>query len=137
MSHPLFYATYDHQLVGFVVDKKLHFNHAKMSKHYFAFSSWYEFNNEKQPDKNKRYKCDHGLCRYNTPKWNLVYMQNFTSLMNNIENVCNDKSVKYIVTTFKTKASNCHAKILTDGLIIYPNGNITKIINRRPWHNQH
>ena len=134
---PLFYATDDHQLVGFVVNDKLQFNHAKMSKHYFAFSSWYEFNNEKIPDKNKRYKCDHGLCKYNTPKWNLVYMQNFTALMNNIEDVCRDKSVDYIVTTFETSAPNCHAKILTDGIIIYPNGKFTKIINRRPWHIRH
>ena len=134
---PLFYATDDHQLVGFVVNDKLQFNHAKMSKHYFAFSCWYEFNNEKIPDKNKRYKCDHGLCKYNTPKWSLVYMQNFTALMNNIEDVCRDKSVDYIVTTFKTSAPNCHAKILTDGIIIYPNGKFIKIINRRPWHIRH
>ena len=134
---PLFYATDDHQLIGFVVDDKLQFNHAKMSKHYFAFSSWYEFNNEKVPDKNKRYKCDHGLCRYNTPKWNLVYMQNFTTLMNNIENICLDKSVDYIVTTFEINAPNCNAKILKDGLIIYPNGKFTTIVNRRPWHIQH
>ena len=134
---PLFYATSDHQLVGFVVNDKLQFNHAKMSKHYFAFSSWYEFNNEKQPDKNKRYKCSKGLCKYNSRKWNLVYMQNFTTIMDNIENVCDDKSVDYVVTTFDVHAQNCHAKILKDGLIIYPNGKITKIINRRPWHNQH
>lgn len=137
MPHPLFYATDDHQLIGFVVDDKLQFNHAKMSKHYFAFSSWYEFNNEKVPEKNKRYKCYHGLCRYNTDKWNLVYMQNFTTLMNNIENICLDKSVDYIVTTFEINAQNCNAKILKDGLIIYPNGKFTTIVNRRPWHIQH
>lgn len=135
--HPLFYATDDHQLIGFVVDDKIQFNHAKMSKHYFAFSSWYEFNNEKVPEKNKRYKCYHGLCRYNTDKWNLVYMQNFTTLMNNIENICLDKSVDYIVTTFEINAQNCNAKILKDGLIIYPNGKFTTIVNRRPWHIQH
>jgi competence protein ComEC len=134
---PLFYATEDHQLVGFVVNDKLQFNHAKMSKHYFAFSSWYEFNNETQPDKNTRYKCTHGLCRYDTKQWNLVYMQNFTALMNNIENVCEDKSVDYVVTTFDVRTQNCHAKILNYGLIIYPNGKFTKIINLRPWHNQH
>lgn len=134
---PLFYASADHELVAFNVDNKLQFNHAKMSKHYFAFSSWYNFNNEPQPDKNKRYKCKRGLCRYNTKKWNLVYMQNFTGLIDNIENTCKNTSVDFIVTPFKINSENCHAKILSDGLIIYPNGNFTKIINHRPWHNQH
>ena len=134
---PLFYATDDHELVAFNIDNKLKFNHAKMAKHYFAFSSWYEFNNEEKPDKNKRYKCDHGFCRYNSKNWNLVYMQNFTALMNNIENVCNDKSIDYIVTTFEINAPNCNAKILKDGLIIYPNGKFTTIVNRRPWHIRH
>lgn len=133
-TRPLFYATDDHQLVAFNIDNHLKFNHARMSKHYFAFDTWYEFNNENAPDKNQRYKCDHGLCTYNTPKWNLIYMQNFTTIMDNIVNVCRDKSVDYIITTFETKAPDCHAQILSDGLIIYPNGHITKIINSRPWN---
>ena len=132
---PLFYASDDHELVAFNIDNKLEFNHAKMAKHYFAFSSWYEFNNEEKPDKNKRYKCDHGFCRYNSKNWNLVYMQNFTAILNTIDDVCHDESVDYIVATFEIEAPNCHAKILTDGLMIYPNGHITKIINQRPWDN--
>lgn len=132
---PLFYATSDHELVGFVVNNELQFNHAKMSKHYFAFDSWYEFNNEEIKTHNKRYKCDHGFCVYKTKNWNLVYMQNFMATFNNIENVCEDKNVDYIVSTFKISAPNCHGKILNDGLLIYPNGKIRKIINRRPWHN--
>ena len=132
---PLFYASDDHELVAFNIDNKLEFNHAKMAKHYFAFSSWYEFNNEEKPDKNKRYKCDHGFCRYNSKNWNLVYMQNFTAILNTIDDVCHDESIDYIVATFEIDAPNCHAKILTDGLMIYPNGHITKIINQRPWDN--
>ena len=62
-------------------------------------------------------------------------MQNFTAILNNMENVCKDKSINYIVTTFKTKSSNCYGKILDNGLMIYPNGKITEIINQRPWHN--
>ena len=132
---PLFYATTDHELVAFNINNKLKFNKARASKHFFAFTSWYEFNNEKQPIKNTRYKCDHGFCVYKTPKWNLVYMQNFTAILNNMENVCKDKSINYIVTTFKTKSSNCYGKILDNGLMIYPNGKIIEIINQRPWHN--
>ena len=134
---PLFYATKDHQLVAFNVNNHLQFNKSRASKHYFAFSSWYEFNNEIQPNKNKRYKCDHGFCKYVSAKWNLVYMQTFTALMNNIIDVCRDKNIDYVITPFNTNATNCHAKILNEGLMIYPNGHITRIINRRPWHNQH
>ena len=132
---PLFYSTSDHELVGFVVNNELQFNHAKMSKHYFAFDSWYEFNNEEIKSHNKRYKCDHGFCVYKTTNWNLAYMQNFVSVFNNIENVCKDKNIDFIVATFKITAPNCHGKILNDGLLIYPNGTIINIINRRPWHN--
>ncbi len=136
-TKPLFYATEDHELVAFNVNNKLQFNKSRASHHYFAFNSWYQNNNEIQPNKNKRYKCDHGFCVYKTPKWNLVYMQNFTSILNNIENACADKNIDYIVTTFETKSPNCHGKILNNGLMIYQNGKVTEIINRRPWHNQH
>ncbi len=135
-SKPLFYATSDHELVAFNVNNKLQFNKSRASKNFFAFNSWYEFNNEPQPNKNQRYKCDHGFCVYKTPKWNLVYMQNFTAILDNIENVCKDKSTDYIVTPFEIDSKNCHAKILKNGLMIYPNGSITEIINQRPWHNQ-
>ena len=97
--------------------------------------SWYEFNNEEIKSHNKRYKCDHGFCVYKTTNWNLAYMQNFVSVFNNIENVCKDKNIDFIVATFKITAPNCHGKILNDGLLIYPNGTIINIINRRPWHN--
>lgn len=135
MPKPLFYATSDHELVAFNVDGKLQFNKARASKHFFAFSSWYDFNNEEPAPKNKRYKCDHGLCIYKSENWNIAYMQNFTAIYNNIETICQDKSIDYIVTTFDIKSDTCHAKVLQDGIIIYPNGKITKIINRRPWHN--
>lgn len=134
---PMVFTTTDHQLIAFNINNKLEFNKSRASKYYFAFDTWYDFNNEEKPDKNTRFKCDKGLCRYNTPKWNLVYMQNFTSVMNNINDVCNDETVNYIVATFDINAPKCHAKILKDGLIIYQNGKINKIVNRRPWHNQH
>ena len=135
LPRPLFYATPDHKLVGFVENGELKFNKSRASKYYFAFDSWREFNNEGPKDKNERYKCNHGLCEYQTKKWNLVYMQNFTVIFNNIENVCHDKKVNYIVAPFEIQSPNCYAKILNDGLLIYPNGHITKMVNHRPWHN--
>ena len=131
---PLFFATDDHQLVAFNVDGKLQFNKSRASKYYFAFDTWYDFNSESKPDKNTRFKCDHGLCKYNTEKWNLVYMKDFITIMNNINDICRDETVDYIVAPFGIRAPNCHAKILNNGVIIYPNGNITTIINRRLWH---
>jgi hypothetical protein len=134
IPRPLFYATSDHQLVAFNVDNKLQFNKARASKYYFAFDTWYEFNNEQAPTKNKRYKCDHGLCKFSTPKWNLVYIQNFTAIKDNIVDVCYDKSVDYIVSSFELNAPKCYGKILKNGLIIYPNGHMEKVINHRPWN---
>ncbi len=132
---PLFYASEDHKLVGFVVDNKIKFNKAKSSKHFFAFDTWRQFNNEKANDKNEKYKCTKGLCVYETPKWKLVYMQNFTTIMDNIEKVCEDKNINYVVSSFDITSQNCYAKILSDGILIYPSGRIKNFSNHRPWHN--
>ena len=134
---PVFYSVTDNELVGFVVNEKLKFNKAKASKHFFAFNTWRDFNNEIQSDKNERYKCNHGLCIYKTDEWNLAYFQTFTSIMDNIKEICADKNTKFIISSFKIHAPNCHAQILNGGLLIYKNGKITKIINQRPWHKQH
>lgn len=131
---PLFYATPDHKLVGFVVDKEIQFNKSRSAQHYFAFNTWRKYNKEIDSDKNKRYKCKNGLCIYKTEKWNLVYMQNFTTIMKNIEQMCADKSIDYIVTTFDIDINNCNAKILNDGILIYPSGYIKNFSNHRPWH---
>ena len=131
---PLFYTTSDHELAGFVENGKLKFNRSKSSKHYFAFDSWREFNNEKPSLINEKYKCKKGFCIYKTSNWNLAYMQNFTAIMNNINEICKDKKINYIVATFDINAPNCNAKILKDGLVIYPDGHIIKILNHRPWH---
>ena len=132
---PLFYATDDNKLVGFVVDNKIKFNKSKSSKHFFAFDTWRQFNNETSTDKNEKYKCVKGLCVYETPKWNLVYMQNFTTIMDNLEKICDDKNINYIVSSFDITPQNCHAKILSDGIFIYPSGRIRNFSNHRRWHN--
>ena len=131
---PLFFATNDHGLVGFVVNKEIQFNKARSSKHFFAFNTWRQFNNEKPKDTNTKYKCKSGLCIYETVNWKLVYMQKFTTLMNNIDDVCSDKSVSYLVTPFDINGENCHAKILSDGILIYPSGKIKTFSNQRPWN---
>lgn len=131
---PLFYSTGDNSLVGFVYDNHLKFNKSYSANHYFAFNTWREFNHEEKSDKNDRQKCIKGVCIYETPKWKLAYLENFTSIMNNIENLCKDKTINYIVSAFEINAPKCNAKILKDGLIIYPNGKVKQILNHRPWH---
>lgn len=133
-TKPLFYSTTDNELVGFVENGKLQFNKAKSSKHYHAFNAWRDFNNEPVSDKNARKKCEHGLCIYKIPKWNLVYMQTIKTVIDNIETTCRDTNVDFIVTPLNIKAPNCHAKILRGGMIIYPNGKIKSIAGNRLWH---
>ena len=136
LPKPLFYSTTDHQLVGFVYDNQLKFNKSRSSNHYFAFETWRKINNEKASIKNARQKCKDGLCIYKTKHWNLAYMQKFTTIMDNAIKLCEDKNIDFIVSPFDVEATNCHAKILKDGILIYPYGNITTISNHRPWHNQ-
>jgi len=131
---PLFYATDDHKLVGFVVDNKIQFNKSRSSQHYFAFDTWQKINNEIPTDKNAKYKCSKGLCIYKTPNWNLVYMQKFTTIMDNITKICNDETINYIVTPFDTEPEKCYGKILKEGIFIYPSGHVKNFSNHRPWH---
>ncbi len=134
---PLVYVAPDHNLIGFVVDGKIQFNKSKSSKHYFAFNTWRKFNHEIESDKNERYKCDKGLCIYKTKKWNLAYMKDFTTIMENIDKICGDESFDYIITPFELDAKNCHAKVLDGGILIYPSNRVRQFFNHRPWHNQH
>lgn len=131
---PLFYSTYDNELVGFVENGKIHFNKSKASKHFFAFDSWRTFNNEQITKDVARKKCAKGLCKYKTQNWNLVYMQSIKTVIDNINETCRDKSIDYIVSPVQIRAPKCHAKVLTNGMVIYPSGKITKIPNRRLWH---
>lgn len=131
---PLFYSTYDNELVGFVENGKIHFNKSKASKHFFAFDSWRTFNNEQIKKDVARKKCIKGLCKYETQNWNLVYMQSIKTVIDNINETCHDKSIDYIVSPVQIRAPKCHVKVLTGGMVIYPSGKITKIPNRRLWH---
>ena len=135
--YPVFFATDDHELVGFVHNNKIEFNKSRSSKHFFAFNTWRTFINEPASDTNNRAKCQKGLCIYKTPNWNLAYMQKFTTIMNNFDDMCEDKSIKYIVTTFDIESSECKDKILHDGILIYPSGKVVNFSNHRPWHIQH
>ena len=131
---PLFYSTYDNELVGFIENEKIHFNKSHSSKHFFAFNAWRTFNNEKLIQNVARKQCKKGLCIYKTLNWNLVYIQSIKTVIDNINEICRDKSIDYIVSPVSIHAPNCHAKLLTGGMIIYPSGKIKKLSNHRLWH---
>lgn len=128
---PIFYATYDNELVAFVRDDgKLEFNKSRASNHYFAFNTWKQINGEEQNTPNRRRKHDNGTYRYN----NIVYIQKFVPLMKNIEKLCKDNSVKYIVSYYDIKSEKCADKLLRGGFVIYPGGHVKYTSKRRRWN---
>ena len=135
---PVFYVTYDHELAGFVgKDGKLEFTKSRASNHYFTFDTWRQMNGEAAGIKNIRRKPIQGVWMLEAENFNLAYIQKFVPLMQNIENLCADKNVDFIVSYFDIDAPLCNHKILRGGFVIYPDGHIKYLINSRPWHNPH
>lgn len=128
---PIFYATYDNELVAFVRDDgKLEFNKSRASNHYFAFDTWKKINGEKTGTSNPRRKHDNGMYRYG----DIVYVQKFVPLMDNISTLCADDNVRHIVSYFDIKTKGCAHKIRRGGFVIYPNGHVKYIQKNRRWH---
>ncbi len=128
---PIFYATYDNELVGFMRDDgKLEFNKSRAANHYFAFDTWKKINHEPIGTPNRRRKHDHGVYRYG----DIVYIQKFVPLMQNLEKLCADDRVKYIVSYFDIKSEQCAHKILRGGFVIYPGGRVRYAQRNRQWH---
>ncbi|MFQ6778322.1 MAG: ComEC/Rec2 family competence protein [Alphaproteobacteria bacterium] len=130
---PVFYATPDHELVGFVFNGKLEFNKAKASNHYFAFDAFRKLNNEKPSETNIRHKCKKGVCIYKSDNFTLAYIQKFVPLQNNIVELCNDDNINYIVSYFDIQSEKCNHKILRDGFVIYKNKHIKYVQKNRIW----
>ena len=94
---PIFYATHDNELVAFVGDDgKLEFNKSRASNHYFAFDTWKQINGEPGNTPNPRRKHNKGIYKYR----DIVYVQKFVPLMNNISALCADDNIRYIVSYF-------------------------------------
>lgn len=134
---PVFYATADHELVGFVVDGKLEFNKARAANHFFTFDTWKQINFEPTGTKNIRRRHDHGVYMFDTPQFRLAYIQKFVPLAENISALCRDDTVDFIVTYFDVRAPRCNHKILHDGFVIYSSGRVKHVTASRPWHNRH
>ena len=128
---PMFMATYDNELVAFVGDDgNLEFNKSRASNHYFAFDTWKQINGEDANTPNPRRKHNKGVYQYR----DIVYIQKFVPLMKNIKALCNDDNVRYIVSYFDIKSENCAHKILRGGFVIYPDGHVRHVINKRRWN---
>lgn len=134
---PVFYASPDHELVAFVSDNgKLEFNKSRAANHYFAFNTWKQMNGEPTDTPNPRRAHNHGLYTYRTENFTLAYIQKFVPLMKNINALCQDASVNYIVSYFQIDAPNCNHKILGHGgILIYPDGRVKYLNPARPWDN--
>lgn len=129
---PIFMATYDNELVAFMGDDGLlRFNKSRASNHYFAFDTWKQLVGQDINTPNKRYKHDKGIFRYG----DIVYVQRFMPLMNNIESLCSDNSVRYIVSYMDIKSEKCKNKILRGGFVIFPDGHVQYTQTQRQWHN--
>lgn len=135
---PAFYTTADHELVAFRrSDGKLEFSKSRASNHYFTFDTWKQFNGEPAGTKNIRRKPNDGVWIYETDNFTLAYIQQFVPLMKNINELCNDNNIDYIVSYFDIDAPLCNHKILRGGFVIYETGYVKKIPLNRPWHNPH
>ena len=133
---PVFYATNDHELVAFVgQDGNLEFSKSRASNHYFTFDTWKQINGQPTQTPNHRRKHTDGIWIYETQNFTLAYIQKFVPLMKNIEKLCDDKDIDYIVSYFDVDAPKCNHKILRGGFVIYGSGRVQYVHHNRPWHN--
>ncbi|MBO7643174.1 MAG: ComEC/Rec2 family competence protein [Alphaproteobacteria bacterium] len=133
-SRPVFMATADHELVGFVNNGEITFNKSRASNHYFTFDTWKKFAHIKTDDTNERAKHDKGLYIFKSPKFTVAYMQKFLILEQNITKLCNDKSIDYIVSYLNINNEDCNNKILRGGFVIYESGKIIYLNHHRRWN---
>lgn len=134
---PIFYATSDHELVAIVRDKKLEFNKARASNHFFAFDSWKQLNFEPIGTPNKKRKCTKGVCIYKTPNWTLAYAQKYIPLSQNIVEFCHNPKIDFIVSYFDIESEKCDKKIIRGGFVIYESGIIKHTPSNRWWDTRH
>lgn len=132
---PIFMATSDHELIGVVQDGNLMFNKSRASNHFFTFDNWRALSGVAPTTTNQRIRAKSGVWIMDTPNFRIAYIKQFVPLSENIENLCNDNSVKYIVSYFNVHTTRCADKILRGGFIIYPNGRVKYTPSSRRWHN--
>ena len=136
-TKPIFFATSDHELVALVNNGEITFNKSRASNHYFTFDTWKRFANISTDTPNTRAKHTKGLYIFRAPKIAVAYMQKFTTIQNNLETLCNDNNIRFIVSYIDINAPYCEHKILRGGFILYESGKIIRLGNPRRWNNLH
>lgn len=133
---PVFFATYDHELIGFVEKAEIKFNKSRASNHFFAFATWKQRMGHSVNTPNTRLKHNNGLYILKSENFTVAYVQKFVPLSREIAGLCRDNNIDYIVSYFDVRAPRCEHKILRGGVVIYPSGRIQQTPHGRPWHNQ-
>ena len=136
-SRPVFFATPDHELVGVANNGELLFNKSHDSGHFFAFETWKHLTATNLDTPNNRAKHDHGLYIFETPKYKIAYTQKFVALQNNLERLCNDDNIDFIVSYLNITGDKCRDKIINGGFTIYESGKIIYVPINRRWNNPH
>jgi len=144
---PVFYSSADNILVAFRQDDgTLQFNRGRSAPHRLIFGSWEQSNWQRTPDvrtpirrgfDGERFtvlRTNDNILFYKTPNWNLAYVWQFVPLVNNINELCADKNLDFIVAPFDIDAPNCHAEILRGAFVIYESGRVQHVRNNRIWH---
>jgi competence protein ComEC len=144
---PVFYATHDHELVAFMTDAgRLQFNKKSAAGHKMTFDSWDGLNGDAPLDgarksigkgfPGERYSvdCKDKVCVFSTPEWKLAYVQQFVPLYKNIESLCRDDTLDFIVSYFDVHAPNCRAQIPRGGFVIHKSGRLEYSPAHRIWH---
>lgn len=137
-THPIFYISNNHKLIGAVINGTLQFNKSKDSSNYFAFDTWKQYNGEPTQTPNPRLAKESGVYMIPFSDFSVAYIQNFVPLSNNISAICDNENIKYIVSYFDIKTeSECSRKIIYGGGVIYNSGKFIPIPTNRLWHNRH
>jgi len=144
---PVFYSSHDNVLVAFKQDDgTLQFNRGRSQPHRLIFGSWEQSNWQRTPEVRRpiwrgftgeRFtvtRTDDNILIYKTPNWTLAYVWQFVPLANNIEYLCADKNINFIVSPFNISAKNCHAQILSGAFVIYKSGRVVHVRTNRIWN---
>ena len=134
---PVFFATTDHELVASIDNDTITFNKSRASNHFFTFDTWKHFAGISYDTPNTRAKHKSGLYIFKSQNITIAYMQKFTTLQDNIAQLCNNPDIDYIVSYLDINSQNCEHKILRNGLIMYKNGKIIRPNYPRRWNNLH
>ncbi|MCL1902643.1 MAG: ComEC family competence protein [Alphaproteobacteria bacterium] len=144
-KRPIFYSGQTGELVAFMTDSgRLQFNKSSSSNERMAFDSWDRLNGDINTEPRRpigkgfageKYSvsCEDKVCTFTTPKWKLVYIQQFVPLYKNIGAICNSDT-DFLVSFFRVNAPDCKVKMPRGPFVIYKSGRVEYSQTNRAWH---